>query len=152
MTHLGPKNTPPVEHLETALAKNLGRRIPKQLFRPSVPRNDLSLIAHRKGGICGPLKEGKQLTLEHSKTPKCTSPSTATSSLLRYAGGVLKIQWALLQVYDHKWAARQQAAALATAEWHRRLASDIFTEIPERLIKIHNLIFRCSLPHGGHLS
>jgi len=45
---------------------------------------------------------------------------------------------ALLQVYDHTWAARQQAAALATAEWHRRLAPDIFTEIPERLIRIRN--------------
>jgi hypothetical protein len=59
-----------MQHLETALAKNLGRGIPKQPFRRSVPRNNLSLIVHGKGGICGPLKEGKQLTLEHSKTSK----------------------------------------------------------------------------------
>ena len=70
MTHLRPKNTPPMQHFETALAKNLGRRIPKQPFRRSVPRNDLALIAHAKGGIGGPLKEGKQLTLEHSKNPQ----------------------------------------------------------------------------------
>jgi hypothetical protein len=65
---------------------------------------------------------------------------------IKICGRCIENPWALLQVYDHTWAARQQAAALATAEWHRRLASDIFTQIPERLIKIRNL------PHGGHLS
>ena len=69
MTHLRPKNTPPVQHLVTALAKNLGRGIPKQPFRRSVPGNDLAILTYAKGGICCPLKEGKQLTLEHSKLP-----------------------------------------------------------------------------------
>jgi hypothetical protein len=112
MTHLRPKNTPPMQHFETALAKNLGRRIPKQPFRRSVPRNDLALIAHAKGGIGGPLKEGKQLTLEHSKNPQMHTGVDHYAGSIEYERSIEKIE--LLQVYDQTWAASQHAAAVKT--------------------------------------
>ena len=74
MTHLRPKNTPSLQYLEAALAKNVGRGIPKQPSGRPVPGKDLTLLAHGKGGICGPLQKGKQLTLKHSKPPKCALP------------------------------------------------------------------------------
>jgi hypothetical protein len=40
-------------------------------------------LVHAKGGICGPLKEGKQLTLEHPRPPKCKFALTGTNGLLK---------------------------------------------------------------------
>src|SRR6185312_15792248 len=70
MAHLRPKNAPSLQYLEAALAKNLGRRIPKQPSGCPVPGKNLALLAHGKGGICGPFQKGKQLTLEHSQASK----------------------------------------------------------------------------------
>ena len=44
---------------------------------------DLALFAHTKGGICSPLKEGEQLTLEHPQTSKRVLVWTVTNGLLK---------------------------------------------------------------------
>jgi hypothetical protein len=59
MTHLRPKNTPSLQYLKAALAKNLGRGIAKQPSGRPVPGKDLALLAHGKGGICGSFQKGK---------------------------------------------------------------------------------------------
>jgi len=59
MAHLRPKNTPSLQYLVAALAKNVGRGIPKQPSGRPVPRKNLTLLAYGEGGICGPLQKGK---------------------------------------------------------------------------------------------